>query len=188
VFNRSIAAILFIASAAIAVAQSSPASPSEALTSEEQQQRYENWAVNYRSDDVSGMSLLGLKLAVTAIDGEELEYKNRRQEKATRHYYLLGVGGSQFVLSDIPNWAIHRDGMDPASALKLKQVDDAIYKLPDDQSVLPPADRRLVFQVPGAGGVTVRVYDRRNLPSEIVAILKILEIARAPYQLPPAPH
>jgi hypothetical protein len=164
-------------------------SPATAQTPALKREAYEAWAVHYRNDVPRWYLPTEIpekvKLAVTAIDGEELDYVNRIHEKAVRYYYLVSVRGASTSFRVVPDLAVEGGGLDK-DLLDLKQIDELIYALPDDHSILPPANRRLVIQVPRTVGVEVRVYDRSHLPSEVVKILRILGVAQPPFLLPSA--
>ena len=53
----------------------------------------------------------------------------------------------------------------------LQKLTESLARLPDDNSQLPPAGRRVVVQVWEGGAWHVRVYDGRKLPAEVKALL-----------------
>ena len=57
---------------------------------------------------------------------------------------------------------------------EIGQLDELISILPEDNSQLPPAGNRLVFQFRADNQWRVRVYDGNNLPPEAQAILNLL--------------
>ena len=57
---------------------------------------------------------------------------------------------------------------------EIGQLDELISILPEDNSQLPPAGNRIVFQFRADGQWRIRVYDGNNLPPEAHAILNLL--------------
>ncbi|HEY4261756.1 MAG TPA: WD40 repeat domain-containing protein [Schlesneria sp.] len=61
---------------------------------------------------------------------------------------------------------------------QLQQLDKLLSKLPEDGARLPVADRRLfVEKTDGSGQSIARVYDRADLPDEILSIAKFCQAA-----------
>jgi hypothetical protein len=57
---------------------------------------------------------------------------------------------------------------------KFQKLSEAMAQLPDDQSQLPPAGRRVVVQVWESGAWRIRVYDGNKLPPEVKSVLDLL--------------
>lgn len=55
----------------------------------------------------------------------------------------------------------------------LQRLKQLLANLPDDHAYLPPAGRRLVLQVPDGNQVLAKVYDRANMPYEVMEILRL---------------
>ena len=117
-----------------------------------------------------------VKLIVTAIEGDDPNSKNRLAFpfRGFRVKYGCAVS-TDGRLSDFSLDALgEKGGGYPRLAEGDRQKLDALLAdLPDDHSVLPPPDRRLVLQVAAANQVIARVYDRANAPESILEILRL---------------
>ena len=72
-------------------------------------------------------------------------------------------------------------GPSPMAAEKLQRLDELLAHLPGDGGRLPPPNRRVVVQTPEDSGFRVHVYDRANLPDELLEIIRVTDVRIAPW-------
>jgi WD40 repeat protein len=134
------------------------------------------WFPDHRSDNI--------KLTIAAIEGDEnaaplgpgdLGYRVRygcsvSSDGQVSCFSVDGLGSKGYGLFAMPDSG-------------LKALDQVLADLPDDFSVLPPPNRRLVLQTPQAGHTLVRVYDRANAPESILTILRLIQPTIKPWVL-----
>ena len=145
----------------------SDAAPKDAAQA---RQEYHRWI-----ERESRSSLDGLKLVITAIEGEETDDMQAafgfRSSMIRYGCKVSGDGAvSHFSISNRGTKGGSGSTIAPAD---LKRLDELLANLPDDRSRLPVAGRRLIVHVAGGAHSTVRVYDRANAPAEILEILRL---------------
>jgi len=121
-------------------------------------------------------------LVITAIEGDDLKPDETIVKEVGSDYRVTRHGC--FVSNDagIGSFYISPGRFAPNGVIKMMPKEDfeslksLIANLPDDHSLLPPVGgRRLVLQVQKDNQVRARVYDRANLPDEILEILRLGE-------------
>jgi WD40 repeat protein len=138
---------------------------------------YSRWIGRYQGKATVGYfgssEKVPLKLIVTAIEGDESKPENPGLFNREISY------GSQIStdgrIGGFYNSAMgHKGGGYPKlSAADFKRLSQLLEKLPEDGGVLPPPNRRLVFQISDGENFQVRVYDRANAPDLIWEILRL---------------
>jgi WD40 repeat protein len=154
-------------------AQNRQPASATAADAEQARREYASWLARHARPLSAG-----LKLVVTAVEGEGAapiagEFGGGivtygctlADDGALAHFHASEFGHQGSSGSSI-------------SADDLEQIDALLAKgLPGDRSRLPAAGRRVLVQAAGTKGVTIRVYDRANLPDEI---LELFRLGRAP--------
>jgi hypothetical protein len=159
---------------------------------------YETWISDYKTrvakpdkqtlfgfrPSPGNLSREPIELAITVIDGDDLESDNK--------FIGCGMRTSMFVFArGTVSWqrltpdATQAGGPSKLAAEDLKVMRSLIAglreRLPDDYSDLPPPGRRLVLQVwKKNSGPMAGVYDRANLPDSILEILGLTGAVTGP--------
>jgi hypothetical protein len=163
---------------------------------------YESWIQPYRQLPVyvDSISVPGNRgevttalLKITAVEGDDLLPDQRTAEIFGKNHRIALYGCSVSMEGRISSfrhdWGGFKGGgyplLRPEVFSELKQL---AANLPDDYSHLPPPGRRLVIQV--STPPIVRVYDRANLPDDVLDILHLVGAGVEPWilRLKPEPR
>ena len=145
-----------------------PVTPS--VDAAQARKEYQQWVRKY-----SAKTLDGLKLAITAIEGEE---------KANDHALnpfgsdIFKFGCRVLTDGDVSHFFGRHSGFISAGEFMIapadfKRLNELLEKLPDDGSRLPPAGRRLIVQALEGSKWTINVYDRANLSDDVLEIIRL---------------
>jgi len=143
---------------------------------------YAKWIKPWSERPATSPSLDGteLKLIASSVRGEaaavtamtplqrvDLSYhiKVSATEVATNGGFRSYVVSNTYAQTGDVRWL---------SAEDVRQLDQLLAKLPEDNSQLPPAGNRVVLQVRADGQWRIRVYDGNNLPPEAQSVLSLL--------------
>lgn len=121
-------------------------------------------------------------LVITAIEGDDLKPDEAILKAVERDYRVTRYGCFVSNGAGIGSFYISPGRFAPNGVIKMMPKEDFerlktfIANLPDDYSLLPPlGGRRLVLQVQTDNQVRARVYDRANMPDEVLEILRLSE-------------
>lgn len=138
---------------------------------------YSQWVERYQRKAGTGYfgssKTLPFKFIVTAIEGDES--KTDKAELFGREISYGSRISTDGRIGSFYNSAMgHKGGGYPKlSAADFERLSQLLQKLPDDGGVLPPPNRRLVFQINDGKQFRVRVYDRANAPDVVWEILRL---------------
>lgn len=145
---------------------------------------YARWTRPWSEHATNSAQLGGaeLKLVVTTVSGEQplsVVTNMTPLERLNLAYHLKTVGSE--ISTHGRCWSYFASNTEskgtPVRQLsddELKQLDDLLAHLPDDDLKLPPPGQRLVVQVFEHGHWRIRVYDRNTAPPEVVSLLKLI--------------
>lgn len=153
---------------------------------------YQSWIQPYRQlplyvDTLSTPHGEGIALLrITAVEGDDLLPDKRTAEVLGKNYRIVFYGASISMEGRVSSFrndsSAFRGGssdlLPPKTLDKLRQL---AASLPDDYSHLPPPGRRVVIQV--STPPIVRVYDRANLPEDVLDILQLIGSGIQPWIL-----
>lgn len=145
----------------------SVASPADAAQA---RQEYNRWV-----EQESRTSLDGLKLIITAIEGEETDDMQAAfgfRSSMIRFGCKVSSDGAVSYFS-ISNRGTRGGSGSTIAPADFKRLDKLLANLPDDRSRLTVAGRRLLVQAASGTHSTVKVYDRAHAPAEILEILRL---------------
>jgi len=147
---------------------------------------YEAWISAYRS------SFQGNLLSITVIDGDDLLPRPGKIPVSCRITTTDSVSADGTEsMSRMTPFAVQGGGPDrlPAELFKAlqRQVASLREHMPDDHGQLPPAGRRMVVQVMDGGRIQSRVYDRADIPNQILEILGEFGATHGPLTMDFAP-
>ena len=140
---------------------------------------YELWIHDYKSAPAFG-ALGGnnqISFQVTVIEGDDKTPGKNNLPFSSGNYGPARYGFA--VSTEGSVWTFHRginllgSAGEPLATETFEKVGHLIDGLPDDHSQLPPPGRRLVFQLANGGAFVVRVYDRANLPDNLLEVLRL---------------
>jgi hypothetical protein len=144
---------------------------------------YSRWIKPW-SERTNSSSRLGteLKVVVTLVTGEQplSVVTNLTPVQRLSLAYHLKTTGSEITTNGAcwsyyaTNLAANEAPVRWFSPGELKQLDELLARLPDDESSLPPPGKRLVVQVLEAGRWRIRVYDLTTAPAEVRDLLAFI--------------
>jgi len=144
---------------------------------------YSRWIKPW-SEHTNVSSRLGgeLKAVVTIITGERplSVVTNLTPVERVNLAYHLRTAGSE-ITTNGTCWSYFASNLSANEAPirqftpgELKQLDDLLAQLPDDNLSLPPPGQRIVVQVREQDHWRIRVYDRATAPLEIRTLLILI--------------
>lgn len=147
-----------------------PATVAPAADVAQARQEYQQWC-----ERNAKMSLKGLKLIITAFQGEE---KAQDRDENTFGTGIVSFGCKVALNGALSHFSISDFGQKGGSGSSiavddLKRLDELLAKLPDDGGRLPAAGRRVLIQTTVTDRTIVRVYDLANAAPEILEILRL---------------
>lgn len=150
---------------------------------------YEEWIQGYRRGplemDIGGVRALGHHgpraiVVITAIEGDDLKPDEQTAATFGRNYTVITHGCSVSAEGRVTYFQhSFNDSKGSGSSFPviegrdLERLKALLGKLPDDHSQLPAAGRRLVIQVPSGEQVLAKVYDRANIPEQVLEIMRL---------------
>ena len=123
-------------------------------------------------------------LRITTIEGDDLPLDpkrvavDRRDYRIVQHVISVSFDG-HLSFSRMGSFGVQGSGYPLLGPAEFNDLKSLLAHLPDDHAKIPPPGRRVVIQTSLPQTImptTVRVYDRANLPDEI---LDIVRLARA---------
>ena len=144
---------------------------------------YSRWVEPYHGKAIAGYfgnnKSVPLKLIVTAIEHDEPNTdKSEFIERKISYGSQISIDGriGSFYISSMG----HKGGGFPKlAAADFAHFNQLLKKVPDDGGVLPPPNRRLVFQISDGKQFRVRVYDRADAPEAVWEILRLFSGIRS---------
>lgn len=133
--------------------------------------------------NVSSQLGAGLKAIVTIVSGEKpmSVVTNLPPVERLKLAYQLKTAGTE-IATNGACWSYYASNsgaketpVRQLSADELKQLDDLLARLPDDDLSLPPPGHRVVVQIWEQDHWRIRVYDRTSAPAEILAVLALVK-------------
>ncbi len=173
---RRLSCLIFLAGLAIValfefspLAASAPVAPTP---------EYSAWVARYQGKGFAGYfgskQRLPLKLIVTAIERDEPQTDKTELPGARQISYGSQISTDGRIGSFYNSPFGHKGGGYPKlPAADFARLSQLLQKLPDDSGILPPPNRRLVFQIDDGKQFRVRVYDRANAPDEVWEVLRL---------------
>jgi WD40 repeat protein len=149
---------------------------------------YKEWIADYRQGplqiDDGTIRTLGANgeptplVVITAIEGDDQKPNDETAAMFGPNYEVVTHGCSVSSEGRVAYFQHRFDdskggGYPVISKQDLEGLTALVARLPDDHSQLPSAGRRLVVQVPAGNETFARVYDRANLPEEVLQILRL---------------
>jgi hypothetical protein len=135
-----------------------------------------------RATNSTRLNGVELKLVVTTVCGEQplsVVTNMTTLERLNLAYHLKTTGVE--ITTNGLCWSYFASNTDtkesPVRQLsqdELKQLDDLLVHLPDDNLMLPPPGKRVVVQVLEQGHWRVRVYDGNTASPEVLSLLNFV--------------
>jgi hypothetical protein len=145
---------------------------------------YDAWVKPWAERPATSPSLgdAGLKVIVSIVSGEkDISFvTNMTPVQRLELAYHINVSASEVSTNGavrsyfVSNSDARSGKVGQLSTDDFQKLAEALAKLPDDLSQLPPAGRRVVVQVWENDRWRVRVYDGNHLPPEVKAVLELL--------------
>lgn len=125
----------------------------------------------------------GLKVVVTIVKGEAPLSATTKMTPVERLYqaYHIRIIGSEIATNGSCRcyFSSNTDArvvpLRQLSADQLKQLDELLARLPDDNMTLPPPGQRIVVQVLEQDHWRIHVYNGAAMPPEIHSILALID-------------
>jgi len=141
---------------------------------------YEDLVSSYRKDagewtQSDGASVV---LSLTSIehDGDPVDVRQPTEFGdcyGISTFQTLVTSKGDVYQSMIDSFAVRGGGPGPLPKEVFAQLQPLLDHLPEDSGRVPPAGHKLIVTVIQSGAVTVKLYDRANLPDEILTMLRL---------------
>ena len=121
-----------------------------------------------------GMDVAEVRLVVTVVKNDEWARHSNMPVRATSSGFKLSTDGR--IINFLHHSLSSQGGGGPTiSATAQTRLTALLAALPDDESQLPPPDRRLLVEDRVGDRLRSRVYDLADLPDPVIEILRTTE-------------
>src|SRR3984957_1076663 len=141
---------------------------------------YDELVSSYRKNAKEWMQNDGapVVLSLTSIehDGDPVDERQAKFMGAcyqTTTMQVLVTSKGDVYGSMIDSFAVSGGGPGPLPKVVFAQLQPLLDHLPEDSGRVPSPDHKLIVTLIQSGVVTVKLYDRANLPDEVVALLRL---------------
>lgn len=139
---------------------------------------YANFTEGFRHDGLGEPGQVDpVELLVTSLDGEPRDANQQLpcafRLRMNQEGIKITAAGLAYTFSSGSSHGISNPKVLPEDFLPRRRRFTS--DLPDDGHLLPPRGNRIVVQAVTNHGIEVRVYDRQNLPDEVIELVRVTD-------------